>query len=416
MRRGLAGESARIRAFFAEAEKTEDPETPWWHPWRSAVWLVAVRFGSFIGRAFAVTALVSVPLVAAPANAGDGPRIHVVFKGQRLGSIAKRYNVTVDQICEANRIRRKDPIRPGQKLVIPDRGENGVAAARREADKRRAAAKSKKQSETQPTKQAEAQPAKGNGKEAQEPSAPIKPRVHTVGRGQRLGSIAKRYNVAIDALCHANGIRRSNPIHPGQKLVIPARDDPDGKYARSLRLHGYLEPKKADADRSRPSRAKVHPTWERYQKSPWRRGYVELVGYNDRWKGYIIGPGNKVLSGARGKISDLLNTPNDMQIHPRLIFLIAAISDTFGGRPFRIVSGYREHSYAAASRHRIGHAMDFSIPGVPNSVLRDYLRTFKNVGVGYYPNSTFVHLDVRDYTAYWIDYSGPGEPPRYARP
>ena len=34
----------------------------------------------------------------------------------------------------------------------------------------------------------------------------------------------------------------------------------------------------------------------------------------------------------------------------------------------------------------------------------------KKVGVGYYPNSSFVHLDVRkDRSAFWIDYSGPGE-------
>jgi len=35
------------------------------------------------------------------------------------------------------------------------------------------------------------------------------------------------------------------------------------------------------------------------------------------------------------------------------------------------------------------------------------------VGVGYYPNSTFVHLDVRSLPTYWVDYSKPGEPPRY---
>jgi hypothetical protein len=48
--------------------------------------------------------------------------------------------------------------------------------------------------------------------------------------------------------------------------------------------------------------------------------------------------------------------------------------------------------------------------------LRDYCRTLKNVGVGYYPNSTFVHLDVRTTPAFWIDYSKPGEPPRYNAP
>lgn len=52
--------------------------------------------------------------------------------------------------------------------------------------------------------------------------------------------------------------------------------------------------------------------------------------------------------------------------------------------------------------------------GVPNAALRDFLRTFDDVGVGFYPNSTFVHLDARDYDAYWVDYAGPGEPPRYS--
>jgi hypothetical protein len=44
--------------------------------------------------------------------------------------------------------------------------------------------------------------------------------------------------------------------------------------------------------------------------------------------------------------------------------------------------------------------------------VRDYLRTFKNVGVGYYPNSSFVHFDVRGHNSHWTDYAGPGQPPR----
>jgi hypothetical protein len=63
----------------------------------------------------------------------------------------------------------------------------------------------------------------------------------------------------------------------------------------------------------------------------------------------------------------------------------------------------------------VGRAVDFRIIGVPNEALRDYLRTFPNVGVGYYPNSTFVHFDARDAPAYWVDYSRPGQPPQYRR-
>ncbi len=60
--------------------------------------------------------------------------------------------------------------------------------------------------------------------------------------------------------------------------------------------------------------------------------------------------------------------------------------------------------------------MDFSVEGVPNTVVRDFCRTFRNAGVGYYPNSSFVHLDVRTGKAYWIDYSHPGEAPHYDSP
>jgi LysM repeat protein len=62
------------------------------------------------------------------------------------------------------------------------------------------------------------------------------PRTHVVAKGQRLGSIAKRYNVTIEAVCFANGIRRRDPIHPGQRLVIPNRSDKDGSLARGHRL------------------------------------------------------------------------------------------------------------------------------------------------------------------------------------
>ena len=44
-----------------------------------------------------------------------------------------------------------------------------------------------------------------------------------------------------------------------------------------------------------------------------------------------------------------------------------------------------------------------------------FLRTIDRVGVGYYPNSVFVHMDTRPEKAYWVDYSKPGEQPIYAR-
>ncbi len=47
---------------------------------------------------------------------------------------------------------------------------------------------------------------------------------HTVGEGQTLGRIAKRYNLTIEELCKANGISRREKIKPGQELKIPGRE------------------------------------------------------------------------------------------------------------------------------------------------------------------------------------------------
>ena len=50
-----------------------------------------------------------------------------------------------------------------------------------------------------------------------------------------------------------------------------------------------------------------------------------------------------------------------------------------------------------------------------NRRLVAFARTFDKVGVGYYPNSVFVHVDTRDKRAFWIDYSKPGEKAIYGR-
>jgi uncharacterized protein YcbK (DUF882 family) len=103
----------------------------------------------------------------------------------------------------------------------------------------------------------------------------------------------------------------------------------------------------------------------------------------------------------------------------RLLALLGKVSDHFGGRKIEVISGYRPYTpkqYTKDSRHNHGHAVDFRVTGVPNTVLRDYCRTLQNTGCGYYPNSVFVHMDTREAPAYWIDYSRPGEAPRYHSP
>jgi uncharacterized protein YcbK (DUF882 family) len=100
-------------------------------------------------------------------------------------------------------------------------------------------------------------------------------------------------------------------------------------------------------------------------------------------------------------------------MNPRLTRLLYQTGQHWPGKRLEVVSGYRNPSVAKNphSPHMKGLACDFRVVGVKNTELRDYLRgNMKKVGVGYYPNSSFVHLDVRkDRSAFWIDYSGPGE-------
>jgi LysM repeat protein len=270
---------------------------------------------------------------------------------------------------------------------------------------------------------------------------PAKPKIHRVYQGQHLGMIARRYNVTVDALRRANDIEPGDPIHPGQELFIPPRTDLDGsetreqveKLERAQTLGSSaraLPTRDASADRGKErakgkkrageAAAKEDPArasdWRRYAKPAPRRGRVELRSHDAKWQGYVVGKGSKLLPAARRAFSEMLSTSDgrSIEIDARLVRLVTQVSDTFGGRPIHVVSGYRLESYARASKHKSGQAIDFSIPGVPNAALREYLKTLPKVGIGYYPNSSFVHLDVREQWTYWVDYSGPGEPPRYA--
>ena len=104
---------------------------------------------------------------------------------------------------------------------------------------------------------------------------------------------------------------------------------------------------------------------------------------------------------------------------PRLMRMLAEVSRHFGNKRVLVIAGYRAPVAARNpnSPHKKGLAADFRIDGVSNQELRDFCRAnFKAVGVGYYPNSSFVHLDVRKHdNAFWIDYSGPDEAPLYSR-
>jgi hypothetical protein len=111
-------------------------------------------------------------------------------------------------------------------------------------------------------------------------------------------------------------------------------------------------------------------------------------------------------------------SPGIRRIDPRLLERLETAIDHFRkpGQPAKVllVSGYRPKS--AGSYHQSGRALDFRIDGVENEALVAFCKTLPDTGCGYYPNSSFVHIDVRNAGAghvAWIDVSKPGEAPKY---
>lgn len=106
--------------------------------------------------------------------------------------------------------------------------------------------------------------------------------------------------------------------------------------------------------------------------------------------------------------------PRVKLLHPRLIWVVQKIAEAFPNRSIFIMSGYRPDAHA--SNHQKGRALDLYVTGVDNVDLFRVCHNFGDVGCGFYPNSKFVHVDVRPYGSHrvaWVDVSEPGARPEY---
>ncbi len=96
-------------------------------------------------------------------------------------------------------------------------------------------------------------------------------------------------------------------------------------------------------------------------------------------------------------------------IDPRLIALLHQVAKRTGGS-VQVLSAFRppknrgDHNY-----HTKGMAADIRVAGMSTRRLRDLVRSLGAPGVGYYPTSQFVHVDMREERYEWTDTSGPGQ-------
>jgi uncharacterized protein YcbK (DUF882 family) len=87
-----------------------------------------------------------------------------------------------------------------------------------------------------------------------------------------------------------------------------------------------------------------------------------------------------------------------------LIPALKMLGRKFKKEKIHIVSGFRSprfnemrrkklHEVALRSNHIFGKAVDFAIPGIPTAKVVSFLRRQKKWGIGYYPQSKFLHMD-----------------------
>jgi uncharacterized protein YcbK (DUF882 family) len=262
-------------------------------------------------------------------------------------------------------------------------------------------------------------------------------RKHTVESGQTLGAIAARYRISVTNLAAANGLQKTSNLRVGQALRIPPKGvvyvypgqtliglaqlnkvsvralaaanglKPEStlRVGQRLELPGYRDD--VDASKARNSVLNGLVTLER----PASQESLSVRLFDKRGK-----PDPK----ARARLGRFLRDRESNETKPpntRLMRVLADLADHFNGRTIVVLSAFRsDEAGNGSSRHMTGEAIDLRIEGVPNELLRDYCLTLSKVGVGYYPRSSFLHIDVRSKAVYWVDWSRPGEPPLYLPP
>ncbi|HEX5656589.1 MAG TPA: LysM peptidoglycan-binding domain-containing protein [Polyangiales bacterium] len=269
--------------------------------------------------------------------------------GETLGSIAQSYRVSIASLAAANELTSNSTLKIGEQLSVPEPG------------------------------------------------------VVIVGTGDSLWTVAKAHGVGAEALAKANGITLSTLLQPGTRLRLP----------------GVAKTKEAPASKGG---VELKSKIVKNEPAPvgMKSGTVAFhrVATGEKLKLTITDNKGRVRPQAAKRMAAFLRPRGSKkQKRPdlRLLALITEVSKHYDGRTIQVMSGYRvaKGFTSKESRHTKGAAMDIKIDGVTNRQLCDYLRHFKNVGVGFYPHSLFVHFDVRDKSAYWIDMSSPGGKPSY---
>ncbi len=262
---------------------------------------------------------------------------------------------------------------------------------------------------------------------------------YVVGRGETLSEIAERMHITTRVLAEYNHLQAPYALRSGRRLRVPPEVTDEvyrqlggvvrtrGTAAATASANASANSRTTTTSATNGSRASASNTrgntrgnasgGGRYGR-PASRGYVRLV--RESTGAMMDLHMRRITASVQTRMRTFLRYGDGRSraIHPRLLRQLALVSDHFGGRRIHVISGYRPFrrgQWTPHSNHNIGRAVDFRVEGVSNRALRDYCRTIPQTGCGYYPRSVFVHMDVREESATWVDWSRPGQRPMYGR-
>ncbi|HEY0710031.1 MAG TPA: DUF882 domain-containing protein [Polyangia bacterium] len=153
---------------------------------------------------------------------------------------------------------------------------------------------------------------------------------------------------------------------------------------------------------------------------------VKLENVNTKEKAtFRIGPRGYVRAEQLAAVQHFFRcrrTDREAPISPGVLAMLGDVAERFPGRVIEVVSGFRAPPFGVPhSRHFKGHAIDLRVRGVRTSVVRDFLwREHRGLGVGFYAEENFVHVDYRpeDQEIAWSarhESSAPEYNPRWAK-
>lgn len=169
---------------------------------------------------------------------------HKVEPGETLAAIAKKYNVTTQDIKSWNNLTRNS-LRVGQMLRITTSAAIADASGAREVAPPKSESKpsyppkqeswkSGGKKEQTPAKSAGGKQSSGSKKGASKKSTPVAPKSYSVKSGDNLTTIAKRHGTTVAELKKANGLS-GDALRPGQTLKLPGKAKASSSQPKSSR-------------------------------------------------------------------------------------------------------------------------------------------------------------------------------------